>query len=206
MKIITKSNKTKIVALIILALLASLLGEVKAKQEVFEIRISGKINQIKNYQLPIPANRLSEAEILASKLAEESRLRENQDLNKLISAGYKTEYYHLYKQAGEKYGVDWQILAALHKIESGQQGTTSVKSYAGAIGPMQFMPRTFKAYGVDGNADGQIIITDVSDAVFSAANYVSANQKIGGLDKALFQYNRSKVYVAKVKQMASWLY
>ncbi len=206
MKIITKNNKTKVVALIIVALLAGLLGEVKAKQEVFEIRLSGKLNQSKDNQLPILANRLSEAEITAAKLAEEAKIREARDLNKLISTGYKTEYYHLYKQAGGKYGVDWQILAALHKIESGQRGTTSVKSYAGAVGPMQFMPRTFKAYGVDGNGDGQIIITDVSDAIFSAANYVSANQKIGGLDKALFQYNRSKVYVAKVKQMASWLY
>ena len=47
-------------------------------------------------------------------------------------------------------------------------------SWAGAMGHFQFIPTTLAAYGADGNADGKIdIINNVSDAMFSAGNYLN---------------------------------
>ncbi|WP_152525242.1 lytic murein transglycosylase [Sporolactobacillus laevolacticus] len=36
------------------------------------------------------------------------------------------------------------------------------------------MPVTFAAYGVDGNRDGQTSVWDLTDAIFSAALYLSS--------------------------------
>ena len=47
-------------------------------------------------------------------------------------------------------------------------------SWAGAMGHFQFIPTTLTQYGMDGNADGRIdIINNVSDAMYSAANYLN---------------------------------
>ena len=49
-------------------------------------------------------------------------------------------------------------------------------SYAGAMGLPQFMPRSFRAYAVDSNADGKRNIwTDWTDAIGSIANYFVAH-------------------------------
>lgn len=50
-----------------------------------------------------------------------------------------------------------------------------VGSWAGAMGNMQFMPSTFKAYAVDGDGDGKIDIwNSLPDAFASAAHYLSS--------------------------------
>lgn len=47
-------------------------------------------------------------------------------------------------------------------------------SWAGAMGHFQFIPTTLSQYGADGNADGKIdIINNISDAMFSAGNYLN---------------------------------
>ncbi len=109
----------------------------------------------------------------------------------------------LYQAAGSQFGVPWQILAAVHSVESGQSGDTSRSSYAGATGPMQFLPSTFRAYAVDGNGDGTASIYSVADSIFTAARYVSANiASTGSLDGALLRYNHSWSYVNKVLAIA----
>ena len=46
-------------------------------------------------------------------------------------------------------------------------------SWAGAMGHFQFIPTTLSQYGADGNGDGKIdIINNISDAMFSAGNYL----------------------------------
>jgi membrane-bound lytic murein transglycosylase B len=46
-------------------------------------------------------------------------------------------------------------------------------SYAGAMGPLQFMPSAYLKYGVDGNDDGrQDLFTDWDDIFASIANYL----------------------------------
>jgi len=68
-----------------------------------------------------------------------------------------------------------QLLDALRIIDAGHvQAIDMNGSWAGAMGHMQFMPSTFLAYAVDGDADGRIDVwTSLPDAMHSAANYLS---------------------------------
>lgn len=93
-------------------------------------------------------------------------------------------YEEVYKQAGEKYGVPWQVLYGLHMTESGGRDG-AISSGRGPQGPMQFMPGTWKAYGVDGNGDGTADINSAVDAIHGAANYLA---KHGSLDQGLRSY------------------
>lgn len=120
-----------------------------------------------------------------------------------VAPAFAGSFDELYKAAGSAYGIDWHILAAVHSVESGQSGDTAVSSYAGATGPMQFLPSTFRAYAVDGDGDGVASIYSVVDSVYSAANYISANYRVKGtIQGALYQYNHSWSYVDKVLGIA----
>src|SRR3954447_2215321 len=52
----------------------------------------------------------------------------------------------IYQAAGTQYGIRWEILAAINEIETDYGRNLNVSS-AGALGWMQFMPSTWKAYG-----------------------------------------------------------
>ncbi|WP_374724100.1 peptidoglycan DD-metalloendopeptidase family protein [Calidifontibacillus erzurumensis] len=105
----------------------------------------------------------------------------------------------IYKGAAKKYGVDWEVLASIHKNES-TYSTYPVGgvSSAGAKGPMQFMPSTFASYGVDGNGDGKIDIWNDEDAIYSAANYLSKSGYSRDVRKALYAYNHANWYVEMI--------
>ena len=115
----------------------------------------------------------------------------------------KKRYKKLYKKSAKKYGFgrDWYILAAVGKVES-DHGENMGPSSAGAMGPMQFMPSTWKTSGVDGNGDGVANVMDPRDAIPAAARYL----KTGGAPKdwyaALFSYNHADWYVKKVLLVA----
>jgi membrane-bound lytic murein transglycosylase B len=66
---------------------------------------------------------------------------------------------------------------------------------------MQFLPSTWKHYGVDGNGDGVADITNVNDAIFSAANYLKACG-YPNIKSALWGYNPSTRYYTKVMTKA----
>jgi hypothetical protein len=106
-----------------------------------------------------------------------------------------SNYLTLYRQAGAKYGLPWNVLAAVGSMESdhGRSNLPGVKSgenYAGAAGPMQFIGPTWATYGVDGNGDGKKVRYDPADAIPSAANYLSTLVKQrGSIHAALRQYN-----------------
>lgn len=109
----------------------------------------------------------------------------------------------LYMRAGAAYGVPWQLIEAVHYVETGSSDSTNETSYAGATGPMQFMPGTWRTYGVDGNGDGSANITDVNDAIYGAANLLAQSGAAeGNIDAALFNYNHAQWYVDKVKGIA----
>ena len=115
------------------------------------------------------------------------------------------EYLGIYQAAAATCeGLDWTILAAVHKVETGF-GSGKATSSAGAQGPMQFMPATFEAYGVDGDADGTADINDLEDAIFSAANLLCANGAGNPehLASAIWNYNHSDTYVNEVLAIAS---
>ena len=67
-----------------------------------------------------------------------------------------------------------QLLDALRIIDAGHVQAIDMKgSWAGAMGHMQFMPGTFRAYAVDGDGDGRIDVwQSLPDAMYSAANYL----------------------------------
>ncbi|HEX7189150.1 MAG TPA: lytic murein transglycosylase [Actinomycetes bacterium] len=101
-------------------------------------------------------------------------------------------------------GMSWTLLAAVGQVESGHGANTNT-SYAGAQGPMQFMPATFEAYAVDGDGDGDRDIRDPADSVFSAAHYLCANGAGRGghaLERAVWHYNHADWYVALVLKLA----
>ncbi|MDQ3876989.1 MAG: lytic transglycosylase domain-containing protein, partial [Actinomycetota bacterium] len=110
----------------------------------------------------------------------------------------------LYQQAASTCrGLDWTILAAIHKIETGF-GRGAIASDKGAWGPMQFMPKTWRSYGVDGDEDGIADVNDVNDAVFGAAHLLCLDGAgdPSKLPQAIWDYNHSDAYVAQVLTLA----
>ena len=108
----------------------------------------------------------------------------------------------IYQQAGRRYHVPWQVLAAINSIETNYGRDLNVSS-AGAIGWMQFMPATWRAYGVDTDGTDQPNPYDPSDAIFSAARYLAANGVAHDLRGAIFAYNHAGWYVDEVLMRAS---
>ena len=115
----------------------------------------------------------------------------------------RREYIKLYKESAKKYGFgeDWYVLAAVGQVES-NHGQNMGPSSAGAMGPMQFLPSTWAASGVDGDGDGRANIMDPEDAIPAAAGYL----KEGGAPRdwyaALYSYNHADWYVKKVFAVA----
>lgn len=117
-----------------------------------------------------------------------------------------SEFIAFYQAAGEKYGVNWLLLASVHRQETEFSRNKTV-STAGAIGAMQFMDCTFVGwsyptcdglgnggipqniltspeqiskyggYGVDADGDGKADPWNEEDAIHSAAKYLAANMK-----------------------------
>ena len=79
----------------------------------------------------------------------------------------------IYQAAGMQYGIRWEVLAGINEIETDYGRNLNVSS-AGALGWMQFMPATWKMYGVDANQDGVKDPFNPVDAIFAAARYLKA--------------------------------
>jgi murein DD-endopeptidase MepM/ murein hydrolase activator NlpD len=108
----------------------------------------------------------------------------------------------LWQRAGAAYGVPWQVLAAINKVES-NWGRNMGPSSAGAIGWMQFMPSTWLRWGVDADGDGVADPWNPTDAVFSAARYLAAAGGASDLYRAVYAYNHADWYVQEVLQLAN---
>jgi hypothetical protein len=107
----------------------------------------------------------------------------------------------IYRAAERQYGVPWNVLAAINKVETDFGRNLNVSS-AGAIGWMQFMPATWKRYGVDGDHDGQKDPYNPKDAIPAAANYLRASGAPADLRGALWAYNHATWYVQQVLSLA----
>lgn len=138
------------------------------------------------------------------------------------------EYVKAYQDAGEKYGIPWTLIAAIHRVETnfGQDLNTSS---TGAIGQTQFMKKSwlgwswkggtrlgdaaipngvlmnpseiskYGGFGIDGDGDGKADPYNITDAMFSTANYLSQNGgSTGDLRGAVYQYNHAGWYVDRV--------
>jgi membrane-bound lytic murein transglycosylase B len=106
------------------------------------------------------------------------------------------ELRRYYEEGERTFGVPWPYLAAVHLVET-KMGRLRGTSTAGARGPMQFLPSTWKAYGGAGDIDSN------HDAILGAARYLAANGGgRGDLHNALFHYNHSERYVRAVTRYA----
>jgi Transglycosylase SLT domain len=124
------------------------------------------------------------------------------------STGRPTSYLQLFKESATQYcpGLSWTVLAAIGQIESAD-GTNVGPSTAGALGPMQFLPSTWRTWGTDGFGDtGAPDIMNPFDAVPSAARLLCADGAAGGgqqLRNAIFDYNHATWYVDEVLTLAA---
>jgi hypothetical protein len=130
------------------------------------------------------------------------------------AADIPARYLRLYRRAGARYRVPWPVLAAIGKVESDhgrarlpgvRSGLNRYRDRQGRLrsccaGPMQFNltdgPRsTWQRYGRGSPWRPE-------DAIPAAARKLAADGARRNLDRALFAYNHSRSYVAKVKTLA----
>src|ERR1035437_6869324 len=103
----------------------------------------------------------------------------------------------IYQAAGIQYDVPWQVLAAINEIETDYGRNLSVSS-AGARGRMEFLPSTWKSWGVDANGDGVADPYNPVDAIFTAARYLHAAGASQNLSSAIYAYHHANWYVQSV--------
>lgn len=117
--------------------------------------------------------------------------------------GLPAVHQDVYKEAAATYDIDWELLAAVHRVETIFSHSSSMRSSVGAIGPFQFMPRTWLGWqydtddkkgdvpedevdltdlslieqygglGRDGNGDGKADPHSLVDSAHAAAYYLS---------------------------------
>lgn len=115
------------------------------------------------------------------------------------------EFLPVYQAAAAEYNILWNLIAAIHRVETVFSTIDPMISYVGAEGHFQFMPCTwtgwghpscgglgagnintvekvnpaviarYGGYGLDGNGDGKADPWDLTDAVFTAASYLAAS-------------------------------
>jgi murein DD-endopeptidase MepM/ murein hydrolase activator NlpD len=107
----------------------------------------------------------------------------------------------IYQAAGTQYGIRWEVLAAINEIETDYGRNLNISS-AGALGWMQFMPATWKTYGVDANDDGLKDPFNPVDAIFAAARYLRAAGGDKDLRRSIYAYNHADWYVDSVLMRA----
>ena len=100
-----------------------------------------------------------------------------------VALDVPARYLALYQTAGERFGIPWQLLASLGKMETDHgrvrlPGVHSGVNRAGCCaGPMQFSvvssAPTGQLYRVDGNRDGRSSVYDPGDAIPSAARMLA---------------------------------
>jgi hypothetical protein len=120
--------------------------------------------------------------------------------------GRPATYLQLFQASAARYcpGLSWTVLAAIGQIESGD-GANNGPSSAGALGPMQFLPSTWRVWGITAfGQPGPPNVMNPYDAVPSAARYLCAAGAgtAAGLPGAIFAYNHASWYVAEVLALA----
>jgi hypothetical protein len=103
----------------------------------------------------------------------------------------------IYQACGSEYGIPWEVLAAINKIET-DFGTNLNVSSAGAVGWMQFLPSSWETYGLDANGDGRKDPYNPVDAICAAAHYLKVAGGEKDLYNAILAYNHADWYAQEV--------
>jgi membrane-bound lytic murein transglycosylase B len=123
-------------------------------------------------------------------------------------ADIPTGYLRLYRQAATRNRIPWSVLAAIGKVESDHgrirlPGVRSGSNWAGACGPMQLGCVPGSKAGNAWARYGRGSVYAPANAIPAAARYLVDHGARHNLDQALYAYNHSRSYVARVKQLAS---
>jgi membrane-bound lytic murein transglycosylase B len=125
-----------------------------------------------------------------------------------IPADYLTWYFSAAQTCP---GLPWPVLAGIGKVESDHgrstlPGVHSGTNFAGAEGPMQFLPGTFGEFAVNADPGQPLSPYDPADAIFTAARMLCADGARGGrtagIEQAIFAYNHAGWYVREVMSWA----
>lgn len=132
--------------------------------------------------------------------------------NAAATAAIPAQMLRLYEAAAASCpGLPWAVLAAIGTVESGNgtsdlPGVHSGANWAGAEGPMQFLPATFAAYDRPVPLGGASPPSpyDPVDAVYAAARDLCAHGAADGrnLPAAVFAFNHDTRYVTQVLALA----
>jgi hypothetical protein len=109
---------------------------------------------------------------------------------RIVSAPPLPDLMTYYREGEAEFGVPWYYLAAINLVET-RMGRIRGDSYAGAQGPMQFMPKTWDAYGAGD-------INDPRDAILAAGRYLRATGAPERMERAIWWYNHDNEYVDAV--------
>jgi membrane-bound lytic murein transglycosylase B len=100
--------------------------------------------------------------------------------------------------------LDGNGVGAVHDTDNGRWDGDA--TWDRALGPMQFIPSTWRKWAADGNADGVADPDQIDDAALAAARYLCASGRMGtprGWLDAVYAYNHSSSYVQKVADTAN---
>lgn len=113
------------------------------------------------------------------------------------------KYLSLYAEASARHRFDWELLAAVGKVECDHgRGDCYRPNPVGALGPMQFMPATWRAYA-SASGTPPFDVFDARDAIFAAAAKLSVDGIRRDPRRAVFSYNHSSAYVDEVLSWAA---
>ena len=150
-------------------------------------------------QLPPTLRRTVKANVLAGReLRKLNRPARRLPRWRIVAPAPAGQLLAAYQAAEAKLAVPWEYLAAIHLVET-RTGRIRGTSSAGAQGPMQFLPSTWKRYGRGGD------IQATGDAILAAARLLAANGAPTDMAAALYAYNPSRRYVRAVSAYASQL-
>lgn len=102
------------------------------------------------------------------------------------------------------------IIAGLKLVDRGTVSSKSIGAKHGELGHTQFLLGSVLKYGVDGNGDGRVDMNNISDALFSTANYLRAKGWKPGKGyqpgqpnfKVIKEWNAAGVYQKAIAIMA----
>lgn len=144
-------------------------------------------------------------------------------------AGIPTAYLEDFLASGRRFGVPWAVLAGIYRVEcdfgrAPLPGCNPVgtENAAGAQGPGQFLPTTWRAgltphelippgpptasvdegFATDGDGDGIADPWDPADAVAATARMLRADGAARDLPRAIWAYDHSSGYVERVLGLA----